>query len=705
MGKARKRERISWFQKNSQQDASVYQILFEEYPQPTMFITNSGQVMKANMLARSLFHIKSDQDSDDQMTELIHNEEQEMFQSFLSKVNHYGQSVFDGTMQSKKAEMFTVTMVGKQLTDDTIALTVQLRQKNDLDALLYVDSLTQLPNRLFVEEKLKGVTTGNQALFLLNIEYFRFVNENMEYDVRELLLKNVAIRLQSYIGNEGLVACMNDDDFAILLPHYSNVEEVYELAERLLSLFHEPICIHTYEYYLPVYIGISLSSSTIHPTKLIEQARFALYMSKKKGQNHYEMYDKSFSQSSYRSLLLQMGLRKALEQNEFYIVYQPIVEAKTESTIGAEVLLRWNHPEVGIVSPAEFIHLLEEDGLIAEVTYWVLDRVCRQLKQWEEQGIEGLKMSINFAPQHFLETNMLERVSEIVTGHGVNPRQIQIEIVESSFLENESVICHYLNEFSKRGFFIAIDDFGVGYSSLSYLRRFTVHTIKIDKTFIRESLHNKVDFEIIKGLIQVARRLNIQVIAEGIETNEQRLILNSLDCHFLQGFYFSKPLHYEEFEDYMKNKAKKVQLPNKRKYHRLSFPAPVEAFVTIKEYNNQPVSVGQSLILLENISGGGLVFISTIQIPTQADFLLAFTINFLGEYMVLQGTIVWSREVGEGLNRYGVQFVAEEEGSSQVLSFINQLEIHVKKGAERTQLPYIYDSPSEYFKKRNEQIS
>ncbi|WP_162595837.1 EAL domain-containing protein [Bacillus sp. CGMCC 1.16541] len=690
---------MSWFKKQTQQDLNVYQLLFEEYPQPIILVNVDGLVEATNTLARSLFHTNINQGVNHHALEFIEQQEHDGFQSFIKAVQVQGQAVFHGSIQTMKAETFAATIVGKWMIDGTISLTFQLTQRTDIESLLYVDLLTQLPNRYFVEEQLKGVSSEKRALLILSIESFRFMNETMEYDIHQDLIKHIAIKLQSAIGEKALVARMNDDDFAILLPYYDRIEEVYEVAESLLLLLQEPIYIHTYAYYMPTCIGISLSSEQTNQVLLIEQARFALHMAQKKGRNHYEVYNQSVSASSYRSFLLRMDLQRALQQREFCLAYQPIVAAESEAIVGAEVLLRWNHPDLGIVSPAEFIHLLEEEGLIQEVTYWTLEQVCQQLKTWESQAMTDLRVSINFSPEQFTDPHLLDRVHNIITRYEVNPSQIQIEIVESSFIENESAICHYINELSRLGFLIAIDDFGIGYSALSYLKRFTVNTIKVDKIFVREAIHNKVDFEIIKGLIQIARNLNIQVVAEGVETYEQLLVLQSLQCHFLQGFYFSKPLYVDEFERYMEKNIHHSGEYNQREFHRVLFPSPIEAFVTIQEYKKKRVSTGKSPILLENISGGGIGFLSTIKFPVQTDMILAVTMTLLGESFTLLGTIVWEKEVTRGINQYGVRFISNQYGSPAVLGFIHRLEVQLKKESASSQLFYIYDEPKDYFEK------
>lgn len=328
-------------------------------------------------------------------------------------------------------------------------------------------------------------------------------------------------------------------------------ETAIEIAERVLEGIQKPFYIDEYELYITASIGIS-----VYPydgedsTALMKNADTALYHAKEKGKNQYKIYHSGMNLQSYRAFMLQNDLRKAIERQEFFLVYQPRINIESGKIASVEALLRWNHPNLGLISPSEFIPLAEESGQIIAIGEWVLRSACKQNKAWQQAGLYPVRTAVNFSAQQFMQKDLVGTISQILCETDLHPDMIEIEITESVILENEESVINTLNQIREMGIWISIDDFGTGYSSLNYLRRYPVNSIKIDKCFVQDiSNIDSNSSSIVSAIVAMSHGLHMSVVAEGVETTEQLDILRKKSCDEIQGYVFSPPVPAEEIEE------------------------------------------------------------------------------------------------------------------------------------------------------------
>jgi len=326
-------------------------------------------------------------------------------------------------------------------------------------------------------------------------------------------------------------------------------------SDKIIQIIKEQFVIEGFELNITASVGISLSPEDgITVESLLKNADTALYFSKSQGRDQAQCYSPSLNVESFRLFSLSNDLRKALEKNELFLQYMPRVDAQTTQILGAEALVRWNHPDWGLVSPTEFIPIAEETGLIVPIGEWVLREACKQNKQWQDLGLPPITISVNFSVKQLLKQNILQSIDQIVEESGISPDRLEIEITESSFISNENEVTKLLVELKKRKIKVALDDFGTGYSSLYLLKRLALDTLKIDKSFIEEILTVPANKSILECILNLAKALQMNVVAEGVETAEQYAFLKEQKCNEIQGYYFSRPLHVEEFVQLLKNR-------------------------------------------------------------------------------------------------------------------------------------------------------
>ncbi|CAI6085665.1 EAL domain-containing protein [Cohnella sp. JJ-181] len=424
--------------------------------------------------------------------------------------------------------------------------------------LAYHDELTSLPNRRSLHETLNfhissSLTSGSNidlALMFLDLDHFKTINDAFGHSNGDLLLKQVSSRLIDFLGDNGKVFRMGGDEFIFLFHGLNDAKEVTQIGKRIIDLFDTAFTINGSKFHVTASIGIAIypNDGTDAETFMV-YADNAMYKSKSKGRNNYTLFDANMKSHSKEKdkLSLEVSLRRALENKEFILYYQPQVDIINKKIIGAEALLRWNSPEYGIVAPAAFIPILEENGLISQVGEWVLNEVCDQSKRWVERGFPKFRIAVNLSSQQFLKDNLVEVISHIINENGMDPHYLELEITETMTMDVERAI-NVLGQLNALGVRISIDDFGTGYSSLNYLKKFPIHTLKIDQSFVRDIMFDKNDLNIVSTIISMAHNLNLDVVAEGVETKDQLDFLQMKKCDIVQGYYFSKPLSVEDFE-------------------------------------------------------------------------------------------------------------------------------------------------------------
>ena len=414
------------------------------------------------------------------------------------------------------------------------------------------DYLTGLPNRYMLEKRLSSEmekSSSNKkklAVFFIDLDRFKVINDSMGHSVGDLLLQEVAKRLKSSIREKDILFRQGGDEFIVILADVDR-KIASKVAERMLKALSNPFSINNYDIYTSSSIGISLfpeDGKTVE--QLIKHADFAMYQAKKNGCNSYHYFSSDKLDENMNPLKMEIELHKALERNQLSLHYQPKINLKTGKIIGVEALIRWNHPVWGMVSPGTFIPIAEESGLIIPLGEWALQAACIQTRLWKKKGFLTV-VSVNLSPRQFTQTNLVNTIRKILGKTGLEPHLLEIEITESMTIDIGRTTST-LQQLKKLGVRISIDDFGTGFSSLNYLKQFPVDTLKIDQSFVRELHNNPNDETIVKTIISMAHNLNLNIVAEGIETIEQLVFLQKHLCDEGQGFFFSKPLPAEELE-------------------------------------------------------------------------------------------------------------------------------------------------------------
>lgn len=417
------------------------------------------------------------------------------------------------------------------------------------------DDLTGLPNRLYFNECLNQALARAKrkqrmlAVMFLDLDRFKLINDTMGHNFGDLLLNDVAERMRQTLREGDTIARQGGDEFLVLLPEIRDEQEAVFVSERILGVFTHPILLDGNEVYISTSIGISIYPNDGKDIDtLVKKADTAMYYAKEQGKNNYQFFTAGLNIKANLRLSTENSLRKALANGEFILHYQPQVNIESECIVGLEALIRWNSAEQGVVSPLSFIPIAEETGLIVPIGEWVLRTACAQNKAWQEQGFSPLRMSVNISARQFQEPKFIKLVAGILKETDLDPQWLELEITESIAMENGDAVVEMLNHFKALGVRISIDDFGTGFSSLNYLRRMPIDTLKIDQSFIQDISSGENGEEVVAAIIHLAKNLHLKVIAEGVETNIQKFFLKDKRCDELQGFLFSKAVSSEEVE-------------------------------------------------------------------------------------------------------------------------------------------------------------
>lgn len=423
------------------------------------------------------------------------------------------------------------------------------------DHLVYHDALTGLPNRILFTDRLTQSVAkaehNGQLLAVLSIAIDRLkkVNETLGYKTGDEVLRAVAGRFLDFADNGNTLASWGSDEFALLVSFLNREDEAVEVVRRVQQALKAPFNIEEQELFVTASVGISLYPYDGDDAKtLLQHMGVALNRAKEQGGDNYQFYQADLNAHALKRLELETSLRRALERDEFLVYYQPQIDTDTERIVGMEALVRWEHPELGLVSPAEFIPLAEDTGLIVPLGLWVLHTACAQTRAWQKAGFDSLRLSVNFSPRQFQQPDLLEQIGRALRETGLDPRYLEMELTESSIMKDADSTIKTLRQLKEMGVHVSIDDFGTGYSSLSYLKRFPIDVLKIDRSFVRDSTTDPSDAAIVMAIITLAHSLNLKVIAEGVETEEQLRFLRQLRCDQLQGYLFGKPLSANAFQ-------------------------------------------------------------------------------------------------------------------------------------------------------------
>lgn len=428
------------------------------------------------------------------------------------------------------------------------------RAESHLHQLAYYDELTGLPNRnLFFEEvgralSARAATNPLAVISLVNLDRFSRINHVVGFVKAGELLKQVSRRLRRCVGDTGILARLGDDRFALFRNDVADYYGTQAFADRIMESFAPPVAVDGLEFYVTASVGLSVHPSDgADVSTLVANAECAALLAKKLGGNNYKYYVKEMGETASRRLALEAALRRAVERGELTLHYQPIVDIATEKITGSEALVRWNHPERGMLYPDEFIALADEIGIIVEIGEWMLHQACRQTRRWQDESGLPLSISVNVSAVQFGQPKLLAQVAHALANSALDPHSLELEITESVLMQDAEGTIDTLRALKTMGIKISVDDFGTGYSSLSYLNRFPIDVLKIDKSFIRGINCSGDDYAIVRAITALAQSLNLSVVAEGIESAEQLASLRREKCDRAQGYLFSKPLPAEEF--------------------------------------------------------------------------------------------------------------------------------------------------------------
>ncbi|NET02041.1 MAG: diguanylate cyclase [Sphaerospermopsis sp. SIO1G1] len=473
---------------------------------------------------------------------------------------------------------------------------MQQRVENLLHHHACNDILTGLPHRLLFDELLAlSLVNLHQngsvlAIMCLDLDRFKSINDNLGHVVGDRLLRTVAERIKSCLGEKDIVSRWGDDEFTLLLPEINCAENAIKVAEKLLNVIAQPLQIDQQEIHITASIGIALAPYDGEEAEtLIKHADTTLNHAKQQGKNNYLMYTATMNSTSFERLVLGNNLYKAISKQELLLHYHPQIDLKTGQIVGMEALVRWDHPDMGLIPPSEFIHLAEETGLICEIGEWVLRTACFQNRQWQLSGIPPFRVAVNLSARQFQQTNLVEIITKILQETQLEPQYLELEITESLLMQDVDFTVSALRELQALGIHISMDDFGTGYSSLSLLMYFPLSSLKIDKSFIFNLTNNSSNSAIINSVISLGHGLNLTLIAEGVETLEQLEFLRLANCDVVQGFLLSKPLNVELATKFLLEKFPVTTQKILNSHHELSsyYPIPsneIERLIKLKEY-------------------------------------------------------------------------------------------------------------------------
>ena len=432
-------------------------------------------------------------------------------------------------------------------------ITIRKQTEDRMVHLAHHDALTDLPNRVLLIDRLNQLIKSAQrgkskvAVVFIDLDRFKEVNDSLGHDAGDLLLQTLAKRLSKAVREEDTVTRIGGDEFVVVFQGLHDVQDVAALAQKLLSLLVEPVTLNGYDLTVTASMGISLypDDATSGP-EMIRNADAAMYQAKSAGRNAYQFYTTDLNKRALEMLTMENALRRAIERHEFVLHYQPQVDIISGSVVGAEALIRWNHPDLGLLMPGKFISIAEERGLIVPIGRWVIEEAVRQAAIWQNSG-PSIPIAVNVSAVQFRRKDFVEHLANSVRKHGITSDRLELELTEGIVMRDAETTVEILQRLHDMGFQLSIDDFGTGYSSLSYIRRFPINTIKIDHSFVWDATHDESAGRVVTAIIGLARSLKLKVIAEGVETWEQLEMLRAQGCDRAQGFLFSRALSSEEF--------------------------------------------------------------------------------------------------------------------------------------------------------------
>lgn len=444
-----------------------------------------------------------------------------------------------------------------------------------------------------------------------------------------------------------------------------------------------------------------LDGKDVH--SLLQNAHVAMYRSQELGKNTFQMYTSNLNANSYKLYTLDRDMRKGVKNKEFSIHYQPKVRPTDNKIIGAEALMRWNHPVWGMVAAGEFISIAEENGVILEMGDWIIEKVCQQIRVWIEKEFDIIPISINISPQQLLSGNLVSYIKACIEKYSIPLSMLEIEITEGSLIANPKEVFQTIVELKELGIKVALDDFGSGFSSLSHLKDFAIDVVKIDRSFVKDIVSSEKNKIIVKSLLSMCKGLGVDLVVEGVETKEQHEFLKQNEVRIIQGYAYSKPLPENVFLRILKQgilepsfSSIKPYNSERRKYFRVTLPQFLKGGMTITEINGKEIQMKAMEIVIKSLGIRGLRFASHLQLPVRSDITMEFTQTVMGEEINMLGNIVWKEDIGNNLFQYGIQFHPNERGEEILTRVLNQLAMNIKKNKSIPDTPFIEENITSY---------
>jgi len=445
---------------------------------------------------------------------------------------------------------------GPVLEGSLIDITERKRVEEQSHHQAYHDALTDLPNRILFHDRLSlAILHAHRrkqklAVMFIDLDHFKHVNDTLGHSAGDEVLIAVAERLKSCLREEDTVARVGGDEFLVLLTGISRESDAAQMARKLLKVLAEPFAFRKREIFLSASIGVGLFPNDGGDAEtLVTNVDTAMYRAKEAGRNNYQFFTPHMQERSQERAHIESGLRRALPREEFALHYQPILEMKARQIVGVEALIRWNHPERGLLAPKDFIGVAEDAGLIVAVGEWILRRACRTVRGLQERAFPGLRIAVNLSARQFQDRGLVSTIERVLSETGLPPGDLELEITESIAMQNLGLTGEVLGELARMGILVSMDDFGTGHSSLNYLKHFPIHRLKVDRSFVAGMTRDERDRSIVAAIISMAHNLGLRVTAEGVETSEQAEMLEALACDHVQGFLFARPFPEPDLQE------------------------------------------------------------------------------------------------------------------------------------------------------------
>ena len=447
-----------------------------------------------------------------------------------------------------------------RITGVSMDITNDIENQKIIEKLAYFDALTGLANRTLLKDRMnkaiQNAKRSNSALavIFLDLDHFKLINDTLGHSVGDELLAYISLLLKTQLRESDTLSRLGGDEFVILLPSVDDVQDAVHIASKIQQILENKHDIGTHELYVTTSIGVAIYPK--HGTtsdELIRNADTAMYEAKSEGRNRYKIYSKSMGNFVDKQLNLEQDLTAAVKRkNEIEVFYQPKIDSYTKQISGAEALVRWRHPTNGLIFPDDFIYMAESTGLMVELGNIIIEQSIAQVKQWNELQFKNLKVAINLSARQFQDVNLVPFILSMLDKYKVHASQVEFEITESISMSNMTTTFRILSELKAIGVSIAIDDFGTGHSSLAYLKKFPIDTLKIDKSFVMDIADNDEDKVIAQTIISMAHSLGMKTVAEGVETRTHVTLLEDMQCDLLQGYFYTKPISKDDFVEFLK---------------------------------------------------------------------------------------------------------------------------------------------------------